>query len=109
MRSYRDCRFRYFSACWELVSRSGVVNVVLFPPPSVVAVAMLEWVKSGQFAVDFAFSLFRVVIGFVSGAVIGVVFGILTGRYPLFSSLFSPLFHLLRPIPPIAFVPIVIL
>jgi len=28
---------------------------------------------------------------------------------PLFNSLFSPLFHLLRPIPPIAFIPIVIL
>jgi len=98
-----------FLGLWELVSRSGIVNVVLFPPPSVVAVAMLDWIKSGQFTVDLAFSVFRVVIGFVSGAIFGVVFGVLTGRYPLFSSLFSPIFHLLRPIPPIAFVPIVIL
>lgn len=97
-----------FLGIWELVSRSGVVNVILFPPPSVVAVAMVEWVKSGQFTIDLATSVYRVVVGFVSGAVVGVVFGMLTGRYPLFSSLFSPLFHLLRPIPPIAFVPIVI-
>ena len=98
-----------FLGLWEIVSRSGIVNIVLFPPPSVVAVAMLGWIKSGQFAIDLVFSVYRVVIGFVSGAVFGVVFGVLTGRYPLFSSLFSPLFHLLRPIPPIAFVPIVIL
>ena len=98
-----------FLAMWELVGRSGVVNPVLFPPPSVVAVAMLEWIKSGQFAIDLAVSVYRVVIGFIGGATCGIVFGVLTGRYPLFSSLFSPLFHLLRPIPPIAFVPIVIL
>lgn len=98
-----------FLGLWEIVSRSGIVNIVLFPPPSVVAVAMLRWIESGQFAIDLVVSVYRVVIGFVSGAVFGVVFGVLTGRYPLFSSLFSPLFHLLRPIPPIAFVPIVIL
>lgn len=99
----------FFLGLWEIVSRSGVVNIVLFPPPSVVAVAMLEWIRSGQFAIDLGFSIYRVVIGFVGGATCGVVFGVLTGRYPLFSSLFSPLFHVLRPIPPIAFVPIVIL
>jgi hypothetical protein len=33
---------------WELVSRSGIVNIVLFPPPSVVAVAMVEWVTCGR-------------------------------------------------------------
>ncbi len=70
---------------------------------------MFEWIKSGEFVIDLAVSVYRVVIGFVGGATFGVVFGILTGRYPLFSSLFSPLFHMLRPIPPIAFVPIVIL
>ncbi|WP_228040775.1 ABC transporter permease [Nodosilinea sp. LEGE 07088] len=54
-------------------------------------------------------SLSRVIVGFVSGALAGVVIGILTGRYRLFSNLLTPLFQLLRPIPPIAFVPIVIL
>lgn len=98
-----------FLGLWEIVSRSGIVNIVLFPPPTVVAVAMVEWIKSGQFAIDLAVSVYRVVVGFVGGAALGIVFGVLTGRYPLFSSLFSPLFHLLRPIPPIAFVPIVIL
>lgn len=98
-----------FLVLWELVSRSGIVNIVLFPPPSVVAVAMVEWIKSGQFVLDLAASVYRVVIGFAAGSTVGIVFGVMTGRYPLFSGLFSPLFHLLRPIPPIAFVPIVIL
>lgn len=98
-----------FLAAWEVVARSGVVNMVLFPPPSIVAVAVLEWIRSGQFFSDFGASLYRVVTGFTLGAIAGVALGVLTGQFPLVSSLLSPIFHVLRPIPPIAFVPIVIL
>lgn len=98
-----------FLVVWELVARSGIVNIVLFPPPSTVVVAVAAWIKSGQFAIDLLASLYRVVVGFVLGASMGIVLGILTGQFPLASSLLSPLFHILRPIPPIAFVPIVIL
>jgi ABC-type nitrate/sulfonate/bicarbonate transport system permease component len=98
-----------FLVVWELISRSGIVNIVLFPPPSVVAVAVLEWIRSGQFFWDLLASLYRVTCGFVIGATLGVFLGILTGEFALVSSFLSPLFHILRPIPPIAFVPIVIL
>jgi ABC-type nitrate/sulfonate/bicarbonate transport system permease component len=98
-----------FLGLWEFVARSGVVNIVLFPPPSVVFVAVLDWVRSGQFFWDLLASLYRVSVGFAIGAVAGVLFGILTGQFQWLSSLLSPLFHVLRPIPPIAFVPIVIL
>ena len=98
-----------FLAAWEVIARSGIVNIVLFPPPSIVAVAVLEWVISGQFFTDFGASVYRVVTGFTLGAIAGIVLGVLTGQFPLVSSLLSPIFHVLRPIPPIAFIPIVIL
>ena len=98
-----------FFGLWELISRSGVVNVTLFPPPSTVLVALFNWAQSGQLLIDFAMSVSRVIVGFILGAVLGAVVGVLTGRYKLISNLLSPLFQLLRPIPPIAFVPIVIL
>jgi ABC-type nitrate/sulfonate/bicarbonate transport system permease component len=41
--------------------------------------------------------------------VTGIVLGLLTGRYTFISNLLTPIFQLLRPIPPIAFVPIVVL
>jgi len=97
-----------FLFCGDRV-RSHIVNIVLFPPPTVVAVALWEWIKSGQFASDLLASATRVTAGFVLGAAAGIFFGILTGQFPLFASLFGPIFHILRPIPPIAFVPIVIL
>lgn len=98
-----------FFGAWELISRSGAVNVVLFPPPSGVVMALISWAESGQLSIDFLMSLSRVVVGFFLGAVVGVFIGVLTGRYELVSSFLTPIFQLLRPIPPIAFVPIVIL
>src|ERR1700752_1725693 len=98
-----------FAYLWELVSDSGVVNPVLFPPPSVVLVATADWIRSGQFSADLWASLARVLAGFVLGSLAGIVTGLLTGRFALVPSLRSPLFRVLRPIPPIAFVPIVVL
>lgn len=99
----------FFFGLWELVSRSGIVNIVLFPPPSTVAAAIVEWTASGQLFIDFGMSVSRVVVGFLAGAAAGIVIGVLTGRHQLVSSFLGPVFQLLRPIPPIAFVPIVIL
>jgi NitT/TauT family transport system permease protein len=98
-----------FFGAWEAISRSGAVNAVLFPPPSKVVAALVQWAQSGQLAEDFLMSLSRVVIGFIAGALVGIIVGALTGRYALISSFLTPIFQLLRPIPPVAFVPIVIL
>lgn len=98
-----------FFLLWELISRSGIVNDILFPPPSLVFVALVEWGRSGVLWTDLMMSLSRVIVGFVAGALAGAAVGIATGRYRLVSNLLTPIFQLLRPIPPIAFVPIVIL
>tara|TARA_R110001606_G_scaffold1937_10_gene7735 strand:- start:933 stop:1688 length:756 start_codon:yes stop_codon:yes gene_type:complete len=93
---------------WEVTSRSGVVNAVLFPPPSLVALAGLEYLRSGLMVQDLMWSLSRVAVGFVVGGVAGSLVGVLTGSSQLVSAALSPIFQMLRPIPPIAFVPIVI-
>lgn len=93
---------------WEGLSRAEIVNAILFPPPSIVAVALRAWIDNGLLT-DLGMSLSRVAVGFVSGAVLGALIGILTGRYRFIANLLTPVFQLLRPIPPIAFVPIVIL
>lgn len=98
-----------FFGAWELISRSGIVNEVLFPPPTLVAVALYKWATQGPLLMDVAMSLSRVLVGFIAGAIAGILVGILTGRYQFIANLLTPVFQLLRPIPPIAFVPIVIL
>lgn len=98
-----------FLGVWEIISRSGIVNPVLFPPPSLVAISLYKWAIDGTLLIDVCMSLSRVVVGFISGAIAGILVGVLTGRYQFLASLLTPVFQLLRPIPPIAFVPIVIL
>lgn len=98
-----------FLVGWELLSRSGIVNPVLFPPPSLVAIALYHWAREGTLVIDIAMSLSRVLVGFISGAIAGILVGTLTGHYQFVANLLGPIFQLLRPIPPIAFVPIVIL
>ena len=71
-----------FVVAWEVIARSGIVNAVLFPPPSVVAVAVLEWVRSGQFFLDLGASLYRVVTGFAVGAVLGIALCVPPGSSP---------------------------
>lgn len=98
-----------FFGLWEAVARAGVVNSALFPPPTAIAVAVWDWLTTGQLVLDLAMSLTRVIIGFAAGTAAGVWIGLLTARLVLVSNLLTPIFQILRPIPPIAFVPMVIL
>jgi ABC-type nitrate/sulfonate/bicarbonate transport system permease component len=98
-----------FLLAWQAASTSGYVNELLFPPPTKVAVALWDELINGTLILDLSMSTMRVVVGFAGGAAAAIAVGLLTGRYALVSNLLTPIFQLLRPIPPIAFVPIVIL
>lgn len=54
-------------------------------------------------------SLYRYVLGLIFGVIFGVFVGFIFGFNPKFASAFDPLFNLLRPISPIAWVPIVLI
>lgn len=98
-----------FLLLWQWVSDSEIVNPLLFPPPTRVAEALYNWALDGTMVMDIAMSFSRAVVGFTLGAVIGVFVGMLTGRFNFIASLLTPVFGILRPIPPIAFIPLVIL
>lgn len=54
-------------------------------------------------------SLGRVFTAFFAAAVLGILFGVLMGWFKTFRTIFYPLYNLFRPIPPIAWIPIIIL
>lgn len=93
---------------WQGVSALELVNPILFPPPWVVAVSLWDYLNAGDGWADLGASLTRVSIGYLAGAAAGVLVGIHTGTRPVIAGLLSPALQLLRPIPPIAFVPVVI-
>jgi NitT/TauT family transport system permease protein len=54
-------------------------------------------------------SLLRVTIGFTFAAATAIPFGIMIGRYHLIDSILGPVVEAMRPIPPIAWIPLAIL
>jgi len=98
-----------FLLFWHGLSSSGWVNPVLFPSPLVVLRALYRQVESGLIWRDLWASASRVAIGYGLGAAGGILVGIATGRHRLIGNLLVPVFQMLRPIPPIALVPIIIL
>ena len=54
-------------------------------------------------------SLKRVFAAFVAATVLGILLGVLMGWFKTFRKIFYPLYNILRPIPPIAWIPLIIL
>src|SRR5258707_6206763 len=84
-----------FLVVWQLVSVSEVVNRILFPPPTEVAVALYHSARDGTLLIDVLMSASRVIVGYCTGAFAGIAIGLLTGRYALVSNLLTPIFQLL--------------
>jgi len=97
-----------FLAAWQAVVAAELVNPILFPAPLTVARALAQYAASGELWQDLFWSLRRVLAGFFCGAAAGIAIGLLTGSSRLMADLLTPIFQMLRPIPPIAFVPVVI-
>lgn len=95
-------------AAWETASRSGVVNALLFPPPTKVFAALWQLTFDGTLPGDALVSIWRVLAGIVIGSAAGIAAGLLTGRIVAIDRVLSPVIHLLRPLPPVAIIPLVI-
>ncbi len=100
--------FLTLSLTWEGVSRAELVNPRLFPPPSHIVVALMEWARTGELFRDVGTSLWRVLLGFIIGGTVGIATGILTGRFSPFRWYIAPVIQVLRPLPPVAIIPLVI-
>lgn len=96
------------SLLWEFISRSGFVNVSLFPPPSKVAVALWGMIVSGTLITDLMDSVWRLVVGLVVGSGLGILLGLATGRSKAFARALNPIIQVLRPLPPVAIIPLII-
>lgn len=69
----------------------------------------LAWMVSGELITDALGSLYRVIVGFLVGAGLALPIGLSMGASRTAYAWLNPLFQLLRPIPPIAYIPLSIL
>jgi len=102
----------FLVAIWGLVSFSSTNN---FPSPKETLIQAVQ-VFSDPFysngpndqgvGWNILNSLKRVAMGFGLAAVVGIPFGFMIGRFEFLSNMFNPLISLLRPVSPLAWLPI---
>ena len=94
---------------WELLPRLGVVPRTLVPPPSDVAVTFWEMFVRHNFLKDIGNSMVKFFLGLGFAIATAVPIGVLMGWNIAIRKRALPLFQLLSPIPPPAWVPITII
>jgi NitT/TauT family transport system permease protein len=101
-----------FLGLWSLVS--GVVvlfrlfNPIFLPGPWLVVGEIVGLALKGQLWVHVTATLERVVLGFAAGALLALALGLLAGSLRRLRDLVEPVVELLRPIPPLAVLPLFI-
>lgn len=99
---------------WPLAtSVTGLVPAGRFPTPAETWVAAVQVTSRGYgdatLAIHVVQSLKLVVLGFLASVAVGVPLGLLMGWNRTAEALLNPVFLLLRPIPPLAWIPLAIL
>lgn len=98
---------------WTLVTSTGWVDREYLPSPQGIlhdlAVLLQSGYRGTPLHVHIAVSLYRTLAGFALGAALGIPLGLLTGHNRIAGALASPLMAFIRPIPPIAFIPMSVL
>ncbi len=94
---------------WEILVRCRVLPKELVAPPSAVALSFLHLLASGELLSHVLVSLQRLSVGYLLGCSLGIFFGISVAQSKLFSRLFEPTILALLPVPPIAWIPLLII
>lgn len=103
---------------WEGLSKGGFISASLLPAPTKVIATWADWLlgitgtsetNSGRWIVDALSSGFRVLIGYMIAAISGITLGIAIGWWRIVEILVEPTIQLLRPIPPVSWIPLAII
>lgn len=92
---------------WDLAVRMSTSP--LLPGPFAVLVGIVELLSDGTLVRHVVASLFRVLWGYTLAVAVAVPAGLLLGTHPVAERIFGPLVQVLRPISPIAWIPLAIL
>jgi len=86
---------------------------VWLPPPEAVVARLVEISQQGyqNFTLweHLGWSLYRVILGFILGAIVGIPLGYAMGLSDWFRGWFDPIVEFMRPVPPLALIPLVII
>jgi NitT/TauT family transport system permease protein len=94
---------------WEFVAVVVVRNSFLVPSPVDAFSAFLGLLQKGQLALDLEASLIHFGLGIGTALIVGIPIGIVMGWSRKFDAFLDPVIELIRPIPPLAWIPFAII
>ena len=106
---YTIASFTLAIALWQLAIIVGNFDEALLPSPLKVVQALVEIGSNGVLLDGIASSMYRFVIGYLISVVLGVAVGLLIGNVNILFRLVNPVVQMIRPIAPVAWMPIIVL
>ncbi|MCR5486153.1 MAG: ABC transporter permease [Lachnospiraceae bacterium] len=94
---------------WEFASVKGYLNPLTLPSPVVIVKTFISLIQDGSLIRNLVISTKRVLIGYFISSVIAIIAGITIGLSSHFKRITYLLIQILKPIPPISWIPLVIL
>jgi NitT/TauT family transport system permease protein len=98
-----------FVALWQVAVSLQVPYISNLPYPAEVWKSLAEAVGTEGYWISWAASLQRIFISFLIAQALGIPLGLFMGMSKSFKQILFPVFEIVRPIPPIAWIPLAIL
>lgn len=96
-------------AVWAIMDHQGSLNSVILPSPATIWGTVVSLITKGTLGKNLVISVGRVLKGYFIAAAAGIVLGILIGLSKHLDRLTALVIQIIKPIPPIAWIPLVIL
>jgi NitT/TauT family transport system permease protein len=94
---------------WETIAQYSNLGKYVFPGPLATLGAFDELISNGTLIKHSIASLYRVTVGFYLAALLGIPLGIILGLNRTLSAMIDPIVQFLRPISPLAWIPLAML
>ena len=98
---------------WWLVTRLGLVDALFLPSPAAVGSRVIETAVEGFGGANLWehawISIYRVAAAFAASCLTAIPIGLAMGMSRVLRGLFDPLIEFYRPIPPLAYLPLIII
>lgn len=96
-------------AVWQIASNMGLLNPLTLPSPQRILKTFISLIQKGTLQKNLLISSQRVLTGYAIAAGSAIVLGILMGLSARFKRMTDLIIQILKPIPPISWIPLVIL
>lgn len=101
-----------FALIWQLVSM--IIDNPLFLPSATTVIdnfvtSFTEPIGQYTMPMHILYSLYRVGVAFIFAVIVGILLGVVMGYSKTLEAVFYPIFEIIRPIPPLAWIPMSIL